>query len=109
MNGESIYSTVPWLAQNDTVSGNVWYTAGMDGAVFATVLGPPVDHVDLGSVAGHVTNKTVVHVLGHGGQGGLSWAVQGGGVVRVQTGTVKLTANVGVGFVLKFVHLKKSP
>ncbi|KAJ0180397.1 hypothetical protein K1T71_003801 [Dendrolimus kikuchii] len=26
INGEAIYSTSPWLSQNDTLNGNVWYT-----------------------------------------------------------------------------------
>lgn len=27
INGEAIYETVPWLVQNDTYNGNVWYTS----------------------------------------------------------------------------------
>jgi len=42
INGPSIYYTMPWRVQNDTVASNVWYTAAKNGtAIYAIVLGYP--------------------------------------------------------------------
>ena len=46
VNGEAIYSSVPWRAQNDTVAPGVWYTtSNATGAVYAVTLGWPAGNV----------------------------------------------------------------
>jgi len=37
VNGEAIYSTKPWRAQNDTINKHVWFTSKAD-AVYTIVL-----------------------------------------------------------------------
>lgn len=37
INGEAIYATKPWSAQNDTLTSGVWYTSKYD-AIYAIVL-----------------------------------------------------------------------
>jgi len=44
VNGESIYSSVPWRAQNDTAA-DTWYTKSRKGDVYAIVLSWPSDSV----------------------------------------------------------------
>nr|CAG4651697.1 EOG090X03KG [Triops cancriformis] len=36
INGEAIYASKPWVHQNDTLNGNVWYTAKMEGDAATT-------------------------------------------------------------------------
>lgn len=52
INGDAIYNTVPWHTQNDTVTGDVWYTVGSDRRIlYAIVLTWPVNNkLKLGSV-----------------------------------------------------------
>ncbi|CAF3942017.1 unnamed protein product, partial [Rotaria magnacalcarata] len=39
VNGEAIYSSIPWKYQNDTVNKNVWYTSSKDKEfVYASLL-----------------------------------------------------------------------
>ncbi|KAL4234690.1 Tissue alpha-L-fucosidase [Mactra antiquata] len=68
INGEAIYSTVPWKYQNDTVTPNVWYTAkkspnGLD--VFAIVLKWPSPG-QLYLKCPMTTEETKVMLLGYG-------------------------------------------
>ncbi|XP_060535739.1 alpha-L-fucosidase-like [Cylas formicarius] len=80
INGEAIYSSRPWTAQQDSANENVWYTT-KDGAVYAIVLGWPVGNkVALGSVSELLSDAGVVTLLGNDGE--LEWAVDDG-VVRV--------------------------
>ncbi|XP_060534963.1 alpha-L-fucosidase-like [Cylas formicarius] len=75
VNGEAVYGSRPWTAQNDTVDSNVWYTC-RDGAVYAVALYWPKDNVlTLGSVATLFrTSETLVSLLGRAGK--LKWTVR---------------------------------
>jgi len=57
VNGDSIYSTVPWRAQNDTAS-NVWYTS-KKGMVYAILLEWPVNNQVVLTQPFPTTNTTV--------------------------------------------------
>lgn len=51
-NGEGIYGSVPWIYQNDTINGNVWYTRQKEASngkitVYAFVLEYPYDTNEL--------------------------------------------------------------
>ncbi|KAL1513458.1 hypothetical protein ABEB36_002866 [Hypothenemus hampei] len=74
INGEAIYSSQPWTAQNDSINSNVWYTS-KDDAVYAIDLEWPQNNtVILGSVGNlFKTADTVVTLLGNGGK--LKWAL----------------------------------
>jgi alpha-L-fucosidase len=63
-NGEAIYKTKPWRVQNDTATGDIWYTLRPDtGAVYAILLTWPKDGiVSLQSPV--ATPKTTVQLLG---------------------------------------------
>lgn len=39
VNGEGIYGSRPWLCQNDTANGNVWYTSRTDHTYGTVVYG----------------------------------------------------------------------
>ncbi|XP_012256891.2 alpha-L-fucosidase [Athalia rosae] len=51
-NGEAIYSSRPWTVQNDTITGDVWYTQSADKQkVYATLLSWPAnDLLRLGAI-----------------------------------------------------------
>lgn len=53
INGEAIYKTIPWHTQNDTITGDVWYTVGQDRRnLYGIMLTWPKDHrLKLGSVS----------------------------------------------------------
>eukprot|EP01133_Synstelium_polycarpum_P010205 gene10205-11887_t len=78
VNGESIYNTNPWRVQNDTESGNQWYTTNShSGAVYATIFEWPEDNVV--TLTSPVTSKqTVITLLGV--EGNLSYNSNGAGV-----------------------------
>ncbi|XP_022080627.1 alpha-L-fucosidase-like [Acanthaster planci] len=67
VNGEAIYGSHPWKAQNDTKTQNIWYTSQMNGttveAVYAIILKWPTNnHVFLGAP---ISSKlTTVSMLG---------------------------------------------
>lgn len=66
VNGEAIYGTKPWRAQNDTVNKDVWYTLKNE-TVYAIVLEwPSTDHLNLG--APNSTEDTQVTMLGYDGK-----------------------------------------
>ncbi|KAL4226684.1 Tissue alpha-L-fucosidase [Mactra antiquata] len=68
VNGEAIYSTVPWHAQNDTEAKHVWYTAkkSVNGGydVYAIVLQWP-NPGDYHLAIPTPMKKTKVHLLGY--------------------------------------------
>lgn len=53
INGEAIYKTIPWHTQNDTITGDVWYTVGQDRRnLYGIMLTWPKDNrLKLGSVS----------------------------------------------------------
>lgn len=64
VNGEAIYSSVPWTHQNDTLSPT-WYTAN-GNAVYATTLEWPAGNkLKLGLAVDQFKDKTVVTLLGN--------------------------------------------
>lgn len=44
INGEAIYSSKPWSAQNDSLTSGVWYTT-KDKAVYAIILSWPQGNI----------------------------------------------------------------
>lgn len=70
-NGDAIYESRPWTAQNDTHTPNVWYTSKFAAAdrvlVYAMVLEYPYDtgFVKLYSLAGKTDNQTKIKLLGY--------------------------------------------
>ncbi|XP_058790413.1 alpha-L-fucosidase-like [Phymastichus coffea] len=63
VNGEAIYKSKPWKVQNDTLTEDVWYTVGVNGDLYASLLSwPENDTVILGSVK--VKSDTKVTLLG---------------------------------------------
>ncbi|XP_046582110.1 alpha-L-fucosidase-like [Haliotis rubra] len=70
LNGEAIYSSKPWVAQNDTVTPGVWYTQRA-GTVYAIVLNwPQPGQLILGSALPKTGMK--VSLLGYT-EGSFSW------------------------------------
>uniref|UniRef100_A0A8C4QII4 alpha-L-fucosidase n=1 Tax=Eptatretus burgeri TaxID=7764 RepID=A0A8C4QII4_EPTBU len=50
LNGEAVYGSSPWRAQNDSLTPAIWYTTS-NGVVYATMLKWPVNNIlSLGSV-----------------------------------------------------------
>jgi len=85
VNGEAIYETKPWIYQNDTINGNVWYTSKLrkqdktnksilwnpqnaqNTIVYAHLLvWPEDDKLILGGP--NVTADTQVNMLGYSGK-----------------------------------------
>ncbi len=63
INGEAIYSTRPWLYQNDTTNPDVWYTL-RKGIVYAFLLEKPTnDIVFLGAPIS--CYETIIEILGY--------------------------------------------
>lgn len=71
INGEAIYSSRPWIYQNDTQTPGVWYTSGDNedaerSTVYAIVLNYPYDSagINLFSLGGRMDAETTVELLG---------------------------------------------
>jgi len=105
VNGEAVYDTVPWKAQNDTVNSAVWYTSKVTPqhgvAVYSHILGwPQGGKVSLGSpVPG---DNTKVTLLGYSG-GELTWK-KGEGEVQMEVQLPNRDeVNSDWGYVLKLI------
>uniref|UniRef100_UPI00358EC362 tissue alpha-L-fucosidase-like n=1 Tax=Myxine glutinosa TaxID=7769 RepID=UPI00358EC362 len=69
LNGEAVYGSSPWRAQNDSATPAIWYTTS-NGVVYATMLEWPANNtLSLGSV--ETTPHTKVAMLGY--PSSLSW------------------------------------
>ncbi|XP_033222040.1 alpha-L-fucosidase-like [Belonocnema kinseyi] len=64
-NGEAIYKTKPWIFQNDTLSGDVWYTQSKDGQkLYAILLSWPKNNaIELGSV--NLPDTSKINLIGY--------------------------------------------
>ncbi|XP_023344127.1 alpha-L-fucosidase [Eurytemora carolleeae] len=82
VNGEAVYSSIPWTVQNDTINSKVWYTIRVDKQsgtlVYGILLDWPLDRqVELGSP--EPTANTKISILGSNTT--ISWkAKEGGGL-----------------------------
>ena len=58
INGEAIYASDPWIAQNDTLTPGVWYTASKDLTKVYVMLTfwPAGGQVQLGSVSSNLVS-----------------------------------------------------
>lgn len=87
LNGQAIYSSQPWIYQNDTRTPNVWYTSSPSSTplrnnVYAIVLDYPYDaeSVELFSLFGHTDENTTIAVLGYP-ETTLQWRVTDNSVI----------------------------
>ena len=90
VNGEAIYSSIPWKYQNDTINSNVWYTQSKDKqSVYASLLVWPntTSQITLGAPV--TSASTTVTLLGSSA-GLLKWQSSGasGGMI-IDVSTVK--------------------
>ncbi|KAI1301613.1 Alpha-L-fucosidase [Halotydeus destructor] len=84
-NGEAIYKSHPWsVAQNDSVTSNVYYTQSSDNKnVYATFFDWPENHnLTLGSVRPS-SQSTIIQILSPNPQK-LQWAVISSGDLQIQ-------------------------
>lgn len=65
MNGEAIYKTKPWNVQNDTLSGDVWYTQSKDGKKLYAILLSWSKNNLLGLAAVKIPALTQINLLGY--------------------------------------------
>ncbi|XP_046650335.1 alpha-L-fucosidase-like [Daphnia pulicaria] len=80
INGEAIFSTVPWTYQNDTLTPDVWYTSSKDGkTVYAIVLFWPQSNV-LNLGAPEVSSHTNITLIGYDKDVDIDWVVSPPGI-----------------------------
>ncbi|XP_033222211.1 alpha-L-fucosidase-like [Belonocnema kinseyi] len=65
VNGEAIYKTKPWNVQNDTLSGDVWYTQSKDGKKLYAILLSWSKNNLLGLAAVKIPALTQINLLGY--------------------------------------------
>lgn len=107
VNGEAIYSSVPWKYQNDTVTPNIWYTSDGDDAVYAIVLKwPTAQALFLGAPT--ATKETKVSMLGLDHHENLSWQpiLSGLSGITVQFPILNSPNKLPWAWVLKMENLK---
>ncbi len=72
INGEAIYSSLPWKYQNDTTNTNVWYTQNVSPSiVYALLLVYPQNDTKIELGAPQSTDTTKISLLGN--QGAIQW------------------------------------
>lgn len=64
VNGEAIYSSVPWKHQNDTASPT-WYTSKAKSVYAITLTWPKGNILKLGLANDEFSDKTIVTLLGN--------------------------------------------
>ncbi|XP_069463713.1 plasma alpha-L-fucosidase [Ambystoma mexicanum] len=64
VNGEAIYSSKPWRAQNDTVTEKLWYTMGPQGYVYCILFNWPVSGLVLLGEPIATVGVTEVYLVG---------------------------------------------
>ncbi|XP_041364484.1 alpha-L-fucosidase-like [Gigantopelta aegis] len=86
VNGEAIYSTRPWIYQNDTTTPGVWYTSKKSATgtdVYAIVLSWPTgENLVLGSPEPD-NQHTTVSLLGYTGEFGFKPGQYSGMVIKI--------------------------
>lgn len=108
VNGEAIYSTVPWVLQNDTINGQVWYTSKTEKVSGTIVYGillewPQNRKVVLGGP--DPGSDTKVSVLGS--EADISWQkVESGGLTLILPEQSTIASNWG--WVIRFEGLENA-
>ncbi len=116
INGEAIYGSKPWIAQNDTSNGNVWYTSSADGsAVYAISLEWPDDDLLVVSLPKVEEGNTEMKLLGAREEGNLKFSEKSGEEYAVEISFPSMSRVVkkcGIGcnwaYVVKMTGLKNS-
>ncbi|CAF1379570.1 unnamed protein product [Adineta steineri] len=107
VNGEAIYSSVPWKYQNDTINSNVWYTSSKDGeSVYGSLLIWPNNTTEITLGAPVSSASTTVTLLGSNA-GPLKWrAASGSGGIIIDISNIKMYSLASDWtWVFKFEHI----